>query len=107
MIIRVAELRRRPSVEGPSLPAIQDLPTLDDLRLHGEGRRCGVRQGVGGGVGSTALRGRARDSAWVTVRSEVDARSSRTSATGEEMELGADDLETDVYDNGTRFDGAF
>jgi uncharacterized protein len=105
MIIRVAEIPEDGlQIEGPgAFPhPFQDISwTLDDLWLTVEKDEEAVF--VKGAVVASVPQhcGRCLEPYELTVRSEVDARFvPNPRRRGEEMELGADELETDVYDNG-------
>ena len=105
MIIRVAEIPEDGlQIEGPgAFPhPFQDASwTLDDLLLTVEkdGEAVFVKGAVVASIPEHC--GRCLEPYAVTIRSEVDARFvPNPRRRGEEMELGADDLETDVYDNG-------
>jgi DUF177 domain-containing protein len=105
MIIRVAEIPEDGlQIEGPgAFPhPFQDTSwTLDDVSLsvEKEGEAVFVKGTVVASVPQHC--GRCLEPYAVTVRSEVDARFvPNPQRRGEEMELGVDDLETDVYDNG-------
>ena len=105
MIIRVAEIPD----EGLQIEGLDAFPQpfhdpawrLDDLSLTVEkdGDAVFVRGRLGARVPQHC--GRCLEPHTVTVRAQVDARfvPSRRER-GEEFELGADDLETDVYDKG-------
>ena len=105
MIIRVAEIPD----EGLQIEGREAFPrpfqdptwTLDDLALAVE--KDGEAVLVTGRLEATVPLhcGRCLESYNVTVEPEVDARFvPNPRGRGEELELGADDLETDVYDNG-------
>ncbi len=106
MLIHVADI----PPEGLRIEGTADFPrpfqdpawALDDLALtiEKEGDTVFVRGGLAARVPLTC--GRCVESYTVTVRPTVDARFVPAPATrGEERELGADDLETDVYQHGT------
>ncbi len=105
MIIRVAEIPE----EGLRIEGIGAFPhpfqdadwTLSDLSLTVE--KDGEAVFVTGRFTARVPQhcGRCLEPYTVTVTPEVDARFVPNSRTrGEEVELGADDLDTDVYDNG-------
>lgn len=105
MLIRVAEI----PAEGLRIEGVADFPhpfqdaawALDDLSLSVEkdGDVVFVRGDFSARVPLAC--GRCLEPYDVTVRPSVDARFVPSPATrGEERELGADDLETDVYRNG-------
>ena len=105
MIIRVTEIPAEGlEIEGPGAFArpFQDPAwSLDDLSLSVE--KDGVAVFVRGTLVARVPQycGRCLEPYAVTVTPEVDARFvPNPRRRGEEVELGADDLETDVYDNG-------
>lgn len=105
MIIRVAEIPDEGlQIEGRAAfprPFQDPTWTLDDLALTVE--KDGEAVLVRGRLEATVPLhcGRCLESYSVTVEPEVDARFvPNPRGRGEELELGADDLETDVYDNG-------
>jgi len=105
MIIRVAEIPEDGlQIEGPGAfprPFQDSSWALNDLSLTVE--KDGEAVFVKGEVVASVPQhcGRCLEPYLVTVRSDVDARFvPNPRRRGEEFELGADDLETDVYDNG-------
>ena len=107
MIIRVAEIPDEGlQIEGTSAfprPFQDPAWTLDDLALTIE--KDGDAVVVQGRLEATVPLhcGRCLEFYAFTVEPEVDARfvpNPRGRGGGDEVELGADDLETDVYDNG-------
>ena len=106
MIIRVADIPEEGlRIEGPEAFArpFQDAAwALDDLSLAVE--KDGEAVLVSGQFRARVPQvcGRCLEPYAVTVEPEVDTRFVRgPRRRGEEVELGADDLETDVYDNGS------
>src|SRR5262245_22079228 len=105
MIIRVAEIPEEGlQIEGPGAfphPFLDPAWALDDLSLTVE--KDGEAVFVKGRLAAKVpqLCGRCLEPYAVTVTPEVYAHFVPTPRRrGEEVELGADDLETDVYDNG-------
>jgi uncharacterized protein len=107
MIIRVADIPEDGlQIEGPEAfprPFQDSAWALDDVALTVEkdGDAVFVRGRLVARV--PQLCGRCLEAYTVTVAPDVDARfvpNSRPRGRGEELELGAEDLETDVYDNG-------
>jgi len=105
VVIQVAEI----PPEGLRIAGVADFPqpfqdpswTLDDLSLllEKDGDTVFVRGDLSARVPLTC--GRCLEPYTVTVHPQVDARFVPGPATrGEERELGADDLETDVYQHG-------